>query len=183
MIELGCGVAGLIGVLMAPIVSTYILTDQAYVMKTLRDNIAANALEMKEQQRKRHANSDYSSSPIVVALDWENDQASGILQHLPDKKHIDLVILCDCVYNNHLIKPLVETLIDVCRFETRQEKPTYALIAHQLRSDDVTEEFLVAMMASFIVWRIPDEHLPAALRLGTGYAVHIACLKFHKTAV
>ncbi len=35
IVELGCGTTGLIGIIMAPLVTSYLLTDQAYVIKTL----------------------------------------------------------------------------------------------------------------------------------------------------
>src|SRR5437016_4837407 len=42
IVELGCGISGLIGLSMAPLLARYILTDQSYVVKHLKHNIAAN---------------------------------------------------------------------------------------------------------------------------------------------
>ncbi|RMZ86349.1 hypothetical protein DV736_g6423, partial [Chaetothyriales sp. CBS 134916] len=146
VIELGCGVSGLIGIVMAPLVSTYILSDQAYVMKTLRCNVDAN--------------------PQLIPLDWETDDATALKHELPEGRAVNLVVVCDCVYNEHLIPPLVRTLTDVCGLVTPAEEAPFALIAQQLRSADVFEQFLDILMSHFVVWRMPDKHLPGTLQSG-----------------
>ncbi|KAK3318292.1 hypothetical protein B0H66DRAFT_532802 [Apodospora peruviana] len=42
VIELGCGIAGIVGLLLAPRIAHYVLTDQAYVSKFIEQNIADN---------------------------------------------------------------------------------------------------------------------------------------------
>ncbi|RMZ77012.1 hypothetical protein DV738_g4552, partial [Chaetothyriales sp. CBS 135597] len=178
VVELGCGVSGLIGIVMAPLVSTYILTDQAYVMKTLRSNVDANVSESLARPRRSTAQKARAPpQPKLIPLDWETDDASTLKHELPHGRYIDLVVVCDCVYNEYLIQPLVRTLVDVCGLAMATEKATFVLIAQQLRSAEVLEQFLDTLMLHFVVWRVPEEHLPATLQPGSGYVVHLACLK------
>ena len=177
IVELGCGTTGLIGIIMAPLVTSYLLTDQAYVTKTLSENINENTISIHRQSRRKRNTTKDLPKARFVPLDWETDKAAGLLQEIPRGKAIDLVVACDCVYNEHLIRPLVETMADVCRLTSSEHHPTYALIAQQLRSDKVFEQFLEALMITFTVWRIPDDKLLTSLRLGMGYVVHLACLK------
>ncbi|ETN43516.1 uncharacterized protein HMPREF1541_02675 [Cyphellophora europaea CBS 101466] len=174
VVELGCGITGLIGILVAPSISSYVLTDQTYIMKTLRENITANASTPGEQRRKgtRHV----LARPSTVPLDWETDTPSLDGLGLQTDQMIDLVIVCDCVYNEYLIKPLVVTLEDISRLN-RDGYSTTILIAQQLRSETIFEQFLAALMASFAVWRLRDEDLPENLQMGSGYAVHLALPK------
>jgi hypothetical protein len=178
VVELGCGIAGVIGVMLAPMVSTYLLTDQAYVSRALHDNINANTQSsvIKQRSGKKRSAKDVDMPPFLP-LDWETDDAANILPHLPDGRPVDLVVVCDCVYNDHLIRPLVNILTDVCKLKPPDTRPTYALIAQQLRSNDVMEQFLSALMEKFTVWRIPPMYLPAQLQSDSGYAVHLARLR------
>jgi hypothetical protein len=175
VVELGCGIAGLIGILVAPKIHSYILTDQAYVMKTLQINLAANKLQTK---RRPKAPSPVSSggSLTAVALDWEKESPSRAYLGLQLDEDVDLVVVCDCVYNDYLVTPLVDSLKDLCRLNS-SAKPSAVLVAQQLRSEEVFEAFLSALLVDFHVWRISDGELPASLRSGSGYAVHIAWLR------
>ena len=56
-------------------------------------------------------------------------------------------------------------------------RPTICLIAQQLRSNVVFEEWLRCFLQRFQVWRVPDEMLSEELRIGKGYVVHIAVLQ------
>ena len=112
VVELGCGITGLLGIILAATVSHYLLTDQSYVMKALRDNVQRNATT-KSQHKKRQA-AVASSNLRTMALDWEIDSPATILQEIPNADHVDLVIVCDCVYNEHLVQPLVQTLFELC---------------------------------------------------------------------
>ena len=178
ILELGCGITGLLGIMLEAKVSHYLLTDQSYVMKTLRDNVQHNAIA-KIQHKKRHAASA-SSKLQMMSLDWEIDSPATILQEIPNAEHVDLVIVCDCVYNEHLVQPLVRTLFELCNAGC-SSKVTTVMIAQQLRSDTVFESFLEAMLRHFATWRIPDSHLPDALHSGSGFVVHLARLKQYGT--
>ena len=174
VVELGCGITGLLGIILAATVSHYLLTDQSYVMKALRDNVQRNA-NTKSQHKKRQA-ADASSNLRTMALDWEIDSPATILQEIPNADHVDLVIVCDCVYNEHLIQPLVQALFELCNVGC-SGKLTTVMVAQQLRSDLVFESFLEAMLRHFAIWRVPNSHLPDPLHSGSGFIVHLAQLK------
>lgn len=182
VVELGCGLGGLIGLVLSRLVKCYVLTDQEYVMRYLKENILANSRANKPQSRstKKRSSSralSLGSSLKTMALDWETDRAENLLSIISSEDCIDLVILCDCVYNDFLVKPLVQMLMDICRLTESKPKPTVILIAQQLRSDSVFEAFLVSLMQEFYVWRMPDDKISPDLRSNSGYVVHLAMLK------
>jgi len=182
VVELGCGIAGLIGLILSRIVKCYVLTDQDYVMNVLRENVAANTVasqRSKKGSKKKSTQGQPTEDNVLklLTLDWEQDSAQNLQLVTPPESAIDLVILCDCVYNEYLVAPLVQTCVDVCRFGSSKERATVVLVAQQLRADTVFELFLESLMKEFDVWRIPDDRISTDLRAGSGYAVHLAQLK------
>ncbi|KIW93451.1 uncharacterized protein Z519_06056 [Cladophialophora bantiana CBS 173.52] len=181
VVELGCGVAGLTGLVLSRLVQCYVLTDQAYVMKYLKENIAANTTTPREKKTFKKRTNEKNFSPgerlKALALDWEVDSVQNLKSAIPPGAPIDLLIICDCVYNEYLISPLVQTCVDVCRLGSTAGDATVVLVAQQLRSDTVCELFLDALMKEFNVWRIPDNELSSQLRSGSGYVVHLAILR------
>ncbi|KIW22514.1 uncharacterized protein PV07_12392 [Cladophialophora immunda] len=181
VVELGCGVTGLLGLVLSRFVQCYVLTDQAYVVKYLRENIAANATSPKGKKSYKKKSNDKGVAQEerlkVLPLDWEADSVENLKSAIPAGALIDLLVLCDCVYNEYLISPLVQTCVDACRLGSTATKPTVVLVAQQLRSDTVCELFLDALMKEFNVWRVPDQELSSQLRSGSGYVVHLATLK------
>jgi hypothetical protein len=168
VVELGCGISGLIGLSLYRKVDTYLLTDQQYVLKRLQENIDAN---MRTVTKKGPS----SKARLCVApLDWEHDKASNIRTAIGNGQ-IDLVLACDCIYNDFLTQPFVEMCKDACTLS--ETKTTVLLVAQQLRSNDVLIQWLVASLEYFDVWRIPDEELSSELISGTGFAVHLLLLK------
>ncbi|ETI20509.1 hypothetical protein G647_08546 [Cladophialophora carrionii CBS 160.54] len=182
VVELGCGVAGLIGLVLARFVQCYILTDLDYVLKHVKENIAANAATLGNKQKatkKRGGQKETAADHVLrmLPLDWERDNARNLETVMPAGSAIDLLLLCDCVYNEYLVTALVQTCADACRLGSSRTKATVVLIAQQLRADAVFELFLDSLMREFDVWRVPDAHISAELRPGSGYAVHLAMLK------
>lgn len=173
VLELGCGITGLIGILLAPDVASYVLTDQAYVMRALQHNITTNVSASKSAKR---GITPRLVQPTAVSLDWEVNTPSLEGLGLRPDQTVDLVVVCDCVYNEYLVKPLVETLVDTCRLNNAGKQAT-VLVAQQLRSETIFELFLAALLERFEVWRLTDEHLAPGLRTGSGYAVHLALLR------
>ncbi|KAK0718127.1 hypothetical protein B0T26DRAFT_711965 [Lasiosphaeria miniovina] len=62
VLELGCGISGLVGLLLAPRIARYVLTDQPYVARFVEQNIAENyhhsqtrsqGRQQQQQQQKR----------------------------------------------------------------------------------------------------------------------------------
>ena len=187
IIELGCGISALTGLTVAPLVSRYILTDQPYVAKLVEQNLEENrpipTRQPAKPARKAKSRAESCSSGNVgfVPLDWEADEPAPSLTGSPDIRSFDAVIACDCIYNDALVQPLVQTCIDICRLRAvdtpEASRPCLCIVAQQLRSSEVFEAWLQAFHAAFQVWRVPDSMLIDPLRSGSGFAVHIGVLR------
>lgn len=191
VLELGCGISGIIGLALGPQVRSYVLTDQSYVMKLLLDNLDKNARQSSHSSRrkpqptragKKGRSEDvtsHDSNPIAKVLDWEEDQVSCALVGVEGKDSFDLVIACDCIYNDALIEPLVRTCVDTCNLRSSSdgENPTLVIVAQQLRSAEVFEGWLREFCSYFRAWRLPDEALLEGLRSNSGFVVHVGVLR------
>jgi hypothetical protein len=181
VLELGCGISGLIGLVLAPKVQTYIATDQEYVFKYLKRNLSENSSLIKSRNPKAKvaATNQPTSNIIVKALDWESDSLSRLYSDLgleANNDSISLLISCDCIYNEALVRPFVETCKDICRMAP-SSTPTVCIVAQQLRSSDVFESWLKTFHTYFRVWRLPDEHLSPDLAENSGFVVHIGVIR------
>ncbi|KAL6155310.1 Ribosomal protein lysine methyltransferase [Exserohilum turcicum] len=184
VLELGAGVSGIVALSLGPSVGHYIATDQAYVLKLLRQNIAENLETVFPPQRKAknakggggkrggNASDAAGSGDRITTLeqDWETDSVA----QLPP---VDLIVSCDCVYNEALIEPLNSTCAAICKLRDGEEKPTLCLIAQQLRSPDVFETWLKSFHDKFWVWQLPDAMLGEGLREGSGFVVHLGIVR------
>lgn len=194
VLELGCGVSGIVAITLGPKIGRYIATDQDYVFKLLKSNIGSNTLHEKPisstKAKRRGAKtitseSGSSSADIkVIALDWEVSSVSNLSilvgHDLDDKVHnLDAVIACDCIYNEALVDPFVQSCTEACRLVKAAPgvHPTLCIIAQQLRSASVFEAWLEAFHKIFRVWRMPDELLIEALREHSGFVVHLGVLR------
>lgn len=194
VLELGCGISGIIALALAPRIKSYVLTDQDYVMKLLHENLRENQqiISSSSKGRKSTNKPKRGSAPAATParetnistqpLDWETDEVTTSLTGSESIQSFDAVIACDCIYNDALIEPLVQTCVDVCRLRSTAEtadtqNPTLCIVAQQLRSAEVFEAWLKAFSRSFRVWRVPDEFLPAGLKSDSGFVVHVGILK------
>ncbi|KAF9886669.1 hypothetical protein FE257_011183 [Aspergillus nanangensis] len=224
IVELGCGISGLIALTLASSVGHYIATDQDYVQRLLRANLDENAPSSSQPTRKskgssskkkqpppssKHNNNNHpqQSNITFTTLDWELDVAASLKDSLdldigtedtatetetdPTDKGFDLLLSCDCIYNDALIAPLVRTCADICGLRpayttaagaaaessTARKKPTVCIIAQQQRSPEVFEAWLQETMEVFHVWRVRDEVLGSRLKLGGGFLVHVLVLR------
>jgi hypothetical protein len=195
VLELGCGISGIIALSLAPRIRSYVLTDQDYVMKLLRENLQENQLVASSSGRgrkgttkpKRGSANAAASTPmrstniLTQTLDWETDELAASLAGSETCQSFDAVITCDCIYNDALIKPFVQTCIDACKLRSiepaNNQNPTVCIVAQQLRSAEVFELWLKIFSRSFRVWRVPDEQLIDELKSGSGFVVHIGILK------
>jgi len=193
ILELGCGISGVIGLTLGPLVESYILTDQEYVMKYLTQNLAENQPETSSGSKSRKSTSRSKkgstvpnpsaafSNIVAKPLDWETDEITPSLTGQGTKVSFDAVIACDCIYNDALIKPLVDTCRDLCKLRmtdsTEKETPTICIVAQQLRSAEVFEGWLEEFYKCFRVWRLPDEQLIDGLRSDSGFVIHIGILR------
>jgi hypothetical protein len=192
VLELGCGISGIIGLSLGPSVRSYTLTDQDYVSKLLSQNLEENHHISVSGSRGRKSNAKskkgagkgetipVASNVLHKSLDWETDEVTASLTGV-EKKNFDVVIACDCIYNDALINPLVQTSIEACRLrladEDADEGPTICLVAQQLRSAEVFEGWLKVFHDRFRVWRIPDKELIDGLKTDSGFVVHIGILR------
>ena len=179
VLEIGCGIAGVVALTLAPRIRRYIATDQGYVLKVLKTNLEENVCNAKpSKQRKRGIK---SINIEVMTLDWEASQISSLPDVLGEdsSRGIDAVIACDCIYNETLIDPFVQTCAELCRLRPNQtpRDPTVCIVAQQLRSSDVFEIWLRTFMKVFTVWRLPDEFLTNELASNSGFAIHIGILR------
>ncbi|KAF5874352.1 putative diaminohydroxyphosphoribosylamino-pyrimidine deaminase protein [Botrytis fragariae] len=204
VLELGCGISGLIALTLSPLLQTYILTDQPYVLKFLSQNLSSNSstssttTNSKSKSRKSKPPSSTSTSTtqqpstnkiIPLTLDWETDVVSPSLTCSETTTSFDTIIACDCIYNDALIPPFVQTCVDLCRLrstssspkdqdQTEPSNPTLCVIAQQLRSPDVFESWLKEFNKSFRVWRVQEGDIQACgLGEDSGFVVHIGILR------
>ena len=159
------------------------------------------------------------SNITFTTLDWETDLATTLKDSMEiddnennssgnepeeeeeeeeEDKGFDLLISCDCIYNEALVAPFVRTCADICRLRPvyldpgddnndnnngngnssqTSRPPTICLIAQQQRSPDVFETWLRETMRFFRVWRVSDEVAGEKLRVGSGYLVHLLLLR------
>jgi hypothetical protein len=170
ILELGCGAAAVLACTLGPVVRTYIQSDIPAIVKLAEKNVSANLPGVVGKKR--------GGVVHTIPLDWERDDVATqpVLKALGAP--LDWVVACDCVYNEALVPPLVETLASACRMNRDGvEGKTMVLVAHELRSPDVMEEFLETFMEAFTVWRVPDRLLSNELREGNGYVLHVGVLK------
>ena len=194
VLELGSGIAGIIAITLACRIGRYIATDQEYVFRLLRANIEDNSPKRKspgsgvaERHGKAPANSASACARDrieVFALDWELSSVSSLPTIMDSdsadmSKVVDAIIACDCIYNEALITPFVRTCADICHlaYAESARKPTWCIVAQQLRSNIIFETWLKAFHKLFRVWRMPDDLLIDGLKEGSGFVVHIGILR------
>jgi len=188
VLELGSGVSGIVCLALGPVVKQYIASDQEYVLRILRENISANRTAasqagLKGSKRTSKAPRTQSTQPsgriTVVPLDWETDSAASIVESTTEANltpAIDVLIACDCVYNEALIEPFVNTCAEIASLRTGSD-PTIVVVAQQLRSSDVCEAWIRTFHSRFRVWRMPDKLLPPGLQENSGFVVHVGVLR------
>ena len=117
---------------------------------------------------------------LTLELDWEHTSVSWLPSHvgLVEGAGLDLLIACDCIYNESLIEPLNSTCAQLCKLrDATSDRPTVCLVAQQLRSHDVFEAWLRSFHERFHVWQVPDGLLDEGLREGSGFIVHVGVVR------
>ncbi|KAF2734573.1 hypothetical protein EJ04DRAFT_564147 [Polyplosphaeria fusca] len=194
-VELGAGVSGIVALSLSPQIKKYVATDQDYVLRLLRQNITENlpavtpkASKKRTTRHKKDRGSDGLLSPNIetFALDWETDSVVGLTSLLKEGQTgdettvggVDLVIACDCIYNDALIEPLNSTCAQICRLRPEShDKPTLCLIAQQLRSPEIFESWLASFNRYFHVYRVPDALITESFSEKSGLVVHVGVLR------
>lgn len=184
VLELGCGISGLISLVLAPKIRRYINTDQEYVLKLLRENITSSFNPHPKKHGKLNSNAlpetgVLADNIIFHPLDWENDDVAYACKELgfaDAGRHISMVVACDCIYNEHLVKPFVNACAAICEIGS-STSPTVSVVAQQLRSPEIFELWLKTFQDRFRVWRLQDKYLSADLIEGSGFVIHIGVLR------
>ncbi|KAK8051580.1 hypothetical protein PG993_002965 [Apiospora rasikravindrae] len=195
VIELGCGISGLTGMVLSQSVSRYVLTDQPYVSKWIDANLAENAANLsasgaattRRRGKGKAAAAPPSGNVTFTPLDWELDEVTSRLTGSDAVKSFDAVIACDCIYNDALIRPLVQTCVDVCKLRRasgsaegesdQSEEPAICIVAQQLRDPEIFEGWIKEFHRHFRTWRMPESHLSDALRANPGFVIHVGKLR------
>ena len=199
VLELGCGVSGILALVCAPKIHRYIATDQEYVFKLLRQNLKDNATQASRTTTNAKPSTRLKPPVLrpekltsagnidILALDWETSDLLSLPNVLSPSTDssclVDVILACDCIYNEALVEPFVQACADICRLpgqsssSSLKTKPTVCVTAQQLRSHTVFEAWLMAFTRVFSVWRVPDEMLTEGLKVGNGFVVHIGVLK------
>ncbi|KAI9877811.1 MAG: hypothetical protein M1830_002745 [Pleopsidium flavum] len=201
VLELGCGISGVVALTLGPCIGKYVATDQEYALKLLKQNIAENSsIVLRSSQRIKNRADNMPRKAVraacnsstgniqIMALDWELNSLSTLPELLNTgvfhvggsvSGGVDAVVACDCIYNEALIEPLVKTCVDICRLrpDSPENNPTLCIVAQQLRSSDVFEAWLLAFHQAFHVWRVPDDLLTEGLKENSGFVVHIGILR------
>lgn len=189
VLELGCGISGIVAIASSPRVGRYVATDQEYVFKWLKPNIQNNApksisFNKVKQHGKIPGFDPMSNNILIMALDWESSSVSELpeiigINSRDNVQSINAVIACDCIYNEALIEPMVRTCAEICQLPNASTlgKATVCIIAQQLRSDVVFGAWLFAFHKTFRVWRVPDDLLLRELREGSGFVIHVGILR------
>ncbi|OJI83949.1 hypothetical protein ASPTUDRAFT_632247 [Aspergillus tubingensis CBS 134.48] len=184
--------------------------------KTGKKSSKASASSAARKSQQGHAtgtgtsNGNGNGNVIFTSLDWELDVAGSLKEGLglcttttvdgseeggeEEDKGFDVVVSCDCIYNDALVAPFVRTCADLCRLRpvysptgtegrgssgtgSGGRTPTVCVIAQQQRSPEVFEAWLRETLRVFRVWRVSDEMLGEKLMSGSGYLVHVLVLR------
>ncbi|KAA6414622.1 MAG: hypothetical protein FRX48_01372 [Lasallia pustulata] len=164
VLELGCGISGIVALTLLPRVKRYLATDQGYVLKLLNENLAENTTATQSSAKPAHQSSGHAGRtkprPIQIprasravetmALDWELDSLAAL--------------------------PGLLKVGSVHQSAASSGKPTLCIVAQQLRSPTVFHCWLSEFQKAFNVWRVPDELLTEDLKENSGFVMHVGLL-------
>lgn len=139
VIELGAG-CGVAGFGMALLGCNVVTTDQTEVLPLLMRNVERNT------SRIMQANSDSDSFGTIHAaeLDWGNmDHVKAV------GPPFDFIIGTDVVYKEHLLEPLLQTMLAL------SDPKTTIVIGYEIRSTNVHEQMLNLWKKHFEVKIVP----------------------------
>ncbi|XVF88957.1 hypothetical protein PTKIN_Ptkin19aG0093100 [Pterospermum kingtungense] len=139
VIELGAG-CGVAGFGMALLGCDVVSTDQIEVVPLLRRNVERNTSRIMQMI----SNSDSFGSIQVAELDWGNEDHIKVVA-----PPFDYIIGTDVVYAEHLLEPLLQTIIAL------SGPKTTIMLGHEIRSTSVHEQMLQAWENSFEVKVVP----------------------------
>ncbi|SCV00690.1 LAME_0G11364g1_1 [Lachancea meyersii CBS 8951] len=180
IVELGCGVAGILGIALGNYVDKYVLTDQKALLDRLKHNVAHNIdeLRLRGMDSTTLGFASPRKTPLktqmdVLCLDWEKlDPRPANLHNLlkPDRRAIVTIISVDVVYNEYLIEPFLRIVQGLMRAYKELGHVSTALVGVQLRDQDIIQTFLECAIVDFKlrVYAILDADIEAT-RFGLYY--------------
>ncbi|CAI0397985.1 unnamed protein product [Linum tenue] len=142
-IELGAG-CGVAGFGMALLGCDVVSTDQVEVLPLLMRNV--------ERNTQRIVQSDQSSGSLgsisVAELDWGNEEHIRAVE-----PPFDFIIGTDVVYKEHLLEPLLQTILAL------SSPKTTILLGYEIRSTNVHEKMLAMWKSNFQVKTVPKSKM------------------------
>ncbi|KAM7502179.1 hypothetical protein LguiB_001083 [Lonicera macranthoides] len=139
VIELGAG-CGVAGFGMALLGCNVVSTDQTEVLPLLMRNVERNTSRILQT----NPDSDLIGSIKVAELDWGNEDHIRALE-----PPFDYIIGTDVVYAEHLLEPLLKTMLAL------SGPKTTILIGYEIRSTNVHEQMLDLWKQTFEMKVVP----------------------------
>jgi protein N-lysine methyltransferase METTL21D len=141
-VDLGSG-AGAAGLALALLGADVTLTDVAGVLPLLRTNADANL--GPAARRSLPGGPRSAGSVAVLEYDWLRPESwEPVLKGGP----ADVVLMCDCVYKEAMVAPLLRALLALCG----PGRKTTVLCVNEFRSQSVHEAWTAAFSQHF-TWR------------------------------
>ena len=110
VVELGSGVGAVSVSVLAPLVSTYIATDQPQLLKLLKENYSEN----------KHCYSSKEAKAYFEEFDWEDPEAGSVrVKRILNNHPVDYVLATDTVYNEYLIEPFIDSFLALMGAQTK----------------------------------------------------------------
>lgn len=132
VLELGSG-TGMLAVLLSEACGTYTATDLYENLRLVSRNVELN--------QRLHGRPSKSKEVKLEELDWiaisKDSTKVSSRTGREEGGGYDLVIAVDCIYNEYLVRPFIDTLSAVCP----QSSSTVVLVVVELRSADVVSPF------------------------------------------
>lgn len=141
VIELGAG-CGLAGFGMALLGCDVLATDQTEVLPLLMRNVERNTMRIKQANAENPYSVSFGSIE-VAELDWGNQQHIAAVD-----PPFDYIIGTDIVYVEHLLEPLLKTILSLAGPRTT------ILLGYELRSTVVHEKMNELWKENFDVKRV-----------------------------
>ncbi|ODN91383.1 hypothetical protein L198_05897 [Cryptococcus wingfieldii CBS 7118] len=147
ILELGCG-TGLLAILLSQLCGQYTASDQLDNLKLIQRNLELNDIPVSFSSStpvsesavdKKGMGREVKKEVVLEEVDWvEVSKSQGRYRSPDDTKTYDLILAVDCIYNEHLIQPLIDTFAQYCQPGSR----TVVWVVVELRSADVIGTFL-----------------------------------------
>ncbi|CAL1366905.1 unnamed protein product [Linum trigynum] len=142
-IELGAG-CGVAGFGMALLGCDVISTDQVEVLPLLMRNVERNTQRIVQSEQS----SGSFGSISVAELDWGNEEHIRAVE-----PPFDFIIGTDVVYKEHLLEPLLQTILAL------SSPKTTILLGYEIRSTNVHEKMLAMWKNNFQVKTVPKSKM------------------------